>query len=153
MQTLMQALICFFNLSSKYIKLSLVQLTRMTLTVAVLLYLHLYNHYDFSKNNEIVISIDLFIEEDFSDFLSSNKLCDTQNIKIKYLKMVLYFLIKMQLIYSVVPISAVQHSDPVIYTYIHFSYFFHYGLSQDIKTSFLWYTLGPCCLSLLNVII
>lgn len=71
----MEALICFFNLSSKYIKLSLVQLTRMTLTVAVLLYLHLYNH-DFSKNNEIAISIDLFIEEDFSDFLSSNKLCD-----------------------------------------------------------------------------
>lgn len=65
----------FFNLSSKYIKLSLVQLTRMTLTVAVLLYLHLYNH-DFSKNNEIAVSIDLFIEEDFSDFLSSNKLCD-----------------------------------------------------------------------------
>ena len=40
-------------------------------------------------------------------------------------------------------------------TYIHsfLNIFFHYGLSQEIGCSYLWYTVGPCCLSILNVIV
>ena len=34
------------------------------------------------------------------------------------------YFIKVQLIYSVVPISAVQHSDPAIYTYMFFSSYY-----------------------------
>ena len=33
-----------------------------------------------------------------------------------------------------------------------FHILFHYGLSQDIEYSSLCYTVGPCCLSILNVI-
>ena len=40
------------------------------------------------------------------------------------------------------------------YTYIHilFSILFHCGLSQDIEYSFLCYTVGPCCLSILHTL-
>ena len=37
-----------------------------------------------------------------------------------------------------------------MYIHIHFQILFHYGLSQDIEYSSLWYTVGPC-LSILNV--
>ena len=41
-----------------------------------------------------------------------------------------------------------------LYTYTFFFYvLFHYGLSQDIVYSSLCYTLGPCCFSILNVIV
>ena len=42
-----------------------------------------------------------------------------------------------------------------IYTYIHsfFIFFFHNGLSQGIEYSSLCYTLGPCCLPILNVVV
>ena len=36
-----------------------------------------------------------------------------------------------------------------LYIYI----LFHYGLSQDTEYSSLCYTVGPCCLSILNVIV
>ena len=41
------------------------------------------------------------------------------------------------------------------YTYIYtlFHILFLYGLSQDIDYSSLCYTLGPCCLSILSVIV
>ena len=40
------------------------------------------------------------------------------------------------------------------YTHVDISYtLFHHGLSQDIDDSSLCYTVGPCCLSLLNVIV
>ena len=57
----------------------------------------------------------------------------------------------LQLIYNVVPISAVQQSDSVIHrlSYI----IFHHGLSQKIGYSSLCYAVGPCCLSILNVIV
>ena len=53
---------------------------------------------------------------------------------------------------------ALQQSDPIIYIYIyiHFLYIyisytiFHHGLSQEIGS--LCYTVGPCCLSIINVI-
>ena len=50
------------------------------------------------------------------------------------------------------PVSAVQQSDSVIHTYAFFFHIlFHYGLSHDIEYSSLCYTVGPCCLSTLNV--
>ena len=52
------------------------------------------------------------------------------------------------------PISAVQQSDEVIHIHTFFSYIlFHYVLSQEIGYSSLCYTVGPCCLSILNVIV
>ena len=48
-------------------------------------------------------------------------------------------------------ISAIQQSDSVIHIYILFHIIFHYGLSQDIEYSFLCYTVGPCCLSILYI--
>ena len=46
----------------------------------------------------------------------------------------------------------IQQND--CYTYIHilFHILFHYGLSQDIEYSSLWYTVGSCCLSSLYII-
>ena len=40
-------------------------------------------------------------------------------------------------------ISAVQQSDSVIHIYILFYILFHYGLSQDVEYSSLYYTVGP----------
>ena len=59
-----------------------------------------------------------------------------------------FFLIKIQLIYNVVPISTVQKSDSVIHThthtyiYLHFflNILFHPGLSQETGSSFLCYS-------------
>ena len=54
-----------------------------------------------------------------------------------------------QLIYNVVSVSSTQRSDSVIHTCI----FFHYDLLQDIEYSSLFYTVGPCCLSILYVVL
>ena len=43
--------------------------------------------------------------------------------------------------------------SPDSYTYILFQIFFHYRLLQDIKYSSLCYTVGPCCLSVLYIIV
>ena len=61
------------------------------------------------------------------------------------------FCIRGELIYSVESISAVQHSDPVIYISIPF--LFHHGLSQENGWSSLYRTAGPHCLSIENVIV
>ena len=50
-------------------------------------------------------------------------------------------------------ISAVQKSDSVIHIYVLFHILFHYGLSQDIEYSSLCFTVGPCCLSVLYIIV
>ena len=42
-----------------------------------------------------------------------------------------------------------HQGSPTFFFYI----LFHYGLSQDIEYSSLCYTVGPCCLSILNVIV
>ena len=70
--------------------------------------------------------------------------------------------------YSVVLITTILQSDSVLhthtcvcvcvcihtYTYILFKNILsHYGLSQDIEYSFLCYTVGPCCLSILHIIV
>ena len=49
--------------------------------------------------------------------------------------------------------SFLQYSKMIqLYSYTHsFLYFFHHGLSQDIKYSSLRYTVGPCSLSILYV--
>ena len=69
---------------------------------------------------------------------------------------VCFYFFKVQLIYDVVPISAIQQSDPVIqHLHTHsFSYIiFHHGLSQETGYSCLCCTVGPQCLSILNVIV
>jgi len=62
-------------------------------------------------------------------------------------------IIEMYLIYNVVLISAVYQIDLVIYTYILFHLLFYYNLSQGIEYSFLCYTVGPCCFSILYIIV
>ena len=58
----------------------------------------------------------------------------------------IYFVIKVQLIYSVVPLSTIQHNDPVIHMCVcvcvySFSYtIFHHVLSQEIGQSSLLHT-------------
>ena len=59
---------------------------------------------------------------------------------------------------NAVLISAVEQSDSVIhyiyiYTFIFFYILFHYGLSQNIEYSYLCYTVGPCYLSTLYIIV
>ena len=50
--------------------------------------------------------------------------------------------------------SAVQQSDSVTLMYIVLHILSHYGLSQDIKYSSLYNTLlGPCCLSILYILV
>ena len=67
---------------------------------------------------------------------------------------VVVLLVLVELIYNVVLISAVQQCDSVIHIYTFlFNIPFHYGLSQEIEYSSLCYTVGPCCLSILNVIV
>ena len=58
----------------------------------------------------------------------------------------LFYFVEVQLIYNVVLITAVQQSDLVVHTYIFLHILFHYGLSQDVEYSSLWYKVGPCCL-------
>ena len=59
-----------------------------------------------------------------------------------------FVVIKVYLIYNVVPISDVQQSDPVIPTYTSLSHIiFNHGISQEIRHSFLCCTVGPHCLS------
>ena len=62
-------------------------------------------------------------------------------------------LIKIELIYNVVLVSAVQQSDSVIHIHKFFNILFHYGLPQNIEYSSLCYTVGPCCLYILYIII
>ena len=58
------------------------------------------------------------------------------------------------MIYSALWIFAVQQSDAMLHVYILFlNIFFHYGLSQEIIHSPLWYTVGTCCLFILSVIV
>ena len=65
--------------------------------------------------------------------------------------LIFIFFIKVQLIYNVVPVSAVWQSD----SYMHSlkNILFHYGLFQEIEYSSLCYTVGPWCLFILNVIV
>ena len=56
---------------------------------------------------------------------------------------------EVELIYNVL-ISAVSK---VIQLYILFHVLFHYSLSQDIEYSFLCCLVGPCCLSILYIIV
>ena len=70
-----------------------------------------------------------------------------------------FFLIKVELIYNVVPISVLQQSDPVIHTHTHththsFSrIIFYHDLSQERGYSSLFCIVEPYCASILNVIV
>ena len=52
-------------------------------------------------------------------------------------------------------IFALHKSDSIIHVYIHiiFHIIFHSGLSQDTEYSSLCYTVGPCCLSIIYIIV
>ena len=64
---------------------------------------------------------------------------------------------KVWLIYNVVLISTVWHTQLHIHTHTHthilFRILFHYGLSQDTEHSSLCYLIGPCCLSIAYIIV
>ena len=63
------------------------------------------------------------------------------------------FLIEVELIDSVVLITAVQPSNSVIHIYAFIFYIlFRYGLSQDMEQSSLCSPVGPCGLSLLHLL-
>ena len=62
------------------------------------------------------------------------------------------YFIKVELIYNYVLISAIQQSDLVAHMYTLF-FTFHYGLSLDIEYSSLCYTVGPCFLSVLYIVV
>ena len=73
-----------------------------------------------------------------------------------------YFLIFIFLLtYSWCTMFQVYSSDSVTYTYTYicintcilFQIIFHYKLLQDIEYSSLCYTVGPCCLSQVSIII
>ena len=49
-------------------------------------------------------------------------------------------------------LSSSSSSSSIIYVCVYIL-FFHYGLSQDIECDSLCYTVGPCCLSILYIIV
>ena len=55
------------------------------------------------------------------------------------------------MIYNVVSVSSVQQIDSVIHIHF-FQILFHYRLLQGIEYSSLGYIVGPCCLSLLYIV-
>ena len=46
-----------------------------------------------------------------------------------------------------------EYEKEYIYVYNLFHVLFHYSLSQDTDYSFLCYTVGPCCLSILCILV
>ena len=81
--------------------------------------------------------------------------CDPESISlpISFYQSFFFFLIGVWLIYSFVPVSAVQQNDSYVHIYIPFYILVHYTLSQGIEYSSLCSasTVGPCCLSILDM--
>ena len=50
-------------------------------------------------------------------------------------------------------VSGVQKNDSVIHIYLSPILFCYGCLLQSIEYSSLWYTLGPCCLSILCIVV
>ena len=50
-------------------------------------------------------------------------------------------------------VSDVQQRDSVIHMYMFLIVFFSIRLSRDMEHSSLCYTIGPCCLSILYIIV
>ena len=73
-----------------------------------------------------------------------------------HIRYILFFLIEVYLIYNV---SGVQQSDLATYIHIYiciytlFQILFHYRLLEDIEHSSLCYTVGPCWLSILYIVV
>ena len=67
------------------------------------------------------------------------------------------FIIEAQLIYNVVLIlvysKVIQLYTHNTHIYMYICILFHYGLLQDIEYSSLCYTVGPCCLLILCIIV
>ena len=58
------------------------------------------------------------------------------------------------LIFNIVLVSSVQKSDSIIHTHISilFQILFSSGLLQNVEQTSLCYTVGPCWLSIFNVV-
>ena len=80
---------------------------------------------------------------------------------LNFFVLVSFFLIEVYLIYNVVLVSGVQQSNSILHTYvcvcmhiyILFQILFHYRLLQDTEYSSVCYTVGPCCLSILYIVV
>ena len=68
------------------------------------------------------------------------------------LDLFLLFLIEAQLIYNVVPIPTVQQSDSFVHICTFFFLFFSIMVYHRIL-NIVCHILGPCCLSILNIIV
>ena len=64
------------------------------------------------------------------------------------------FYIGVELINNVVLVSGVQQIDSVIHIHVSIllQILFHHRLLQDIEYSPLYYTVGPCCFSILYIV-
>ena len=75
------------------------------------------------------------------------------------LSQALFFKIEVLLIYNVVFVSGLWQSDSVLHTHTHththilFPILFSYRLLQNIEYSSLCCTVGPCCLSILCLVV
>lgn len=58
------------------------------------------------------------------------------------------YFIQIRLVYSFVVISGIQEVIQLYILFFFFSGHFHYGY-DSIEYSFSWYTVGPCCLSIM----
>ena len=67
----------------------------------------------------------------------------------------IFVLLRYELISNVVWISTTKQSDSVVPVYSFFVclFVFYYGWSQDTEYSFLHYTVGCCCLSILYIVL
>ena len=57
------------------------------------------------------------------------------------------------MIYNVVLVSSIQLNDSVIHTSVLFQILFPFRLLQNIRQNSLCYTVGPCWLSILSIVV
>ena len=70
------------------------------------------------------------------------------------LAMIAFFFIEIYVIYNIVLVSELYSKVIQIYLFIYiFQILFHYSLLQDVEYSSLCYTVGPCCLPILYIVV
>ena len=63
----------------------------------------------------------------------------------------LFFSIEVQLMYNFVLVSVLQQSASVVHMCVYI--FFHHSLLHNFEYNLLWHAGGPCCLSVLYIVI